>query len=71
MVRIYGKQKRTDKKQSDYVLPNFFPLDAGFPYFGPESRILHEKSPLEPDSQVWNRISSFKSLKHIFKAVFK
>ena len=54
----------------ELVFLNVCPLDAGFPYFGPEIWILRKKSPLEPDSQVWNRISSLKNLKFIFKSVF-
>ena len=59
--------KKTDFKQfSELVFPNCCPLDAGFPYFGAEIRILREISYLEPDSQVWNRISSLKNLKFMF-----
>ena len=54
------------RKLSELGFPIFCPLDAGFPYLGPKIRILREKSPLEPDSQVWNRISSLKNLKFMF-----
>ena len=55
------------KKKSELGCPSYFcPLDARFLYFGPEIRILRKKSPLEPDSQVRNRISSLKNLKLIF-----
>ena len=64
-----NEQKRSFKKLSELVFSNVCPLEAEFPYFGPEFRIPRKKSPLEPDSQVWNRISSVKNLKFIFEDV--
>ena len=43
-----------------------WPLGVGFPYFWPENRILRDISALEPDSQIWNRISSLKNVEIIF-----
>ena len=45
--------------------------DAGLPDFGPEIRILLEKSPLEPASQVWNRSSCLKNLKFMFMGLWE
>ena len=38
--------------------------------FGPEIWILLEFSSSEPDSQIWNRSSSLKNLKFVFKFIF-
>ena len=58
------------RKKSELGFPNFSPLDAGIPQFGPEIRILREISSSEPDSQVWNRISSLKNLKRYVLTCF-
>ena len=52
--------------------PKFWPLDARIQKFGPQIRILRAKSPLELDSEVWNRVSRQKhdhinSLTRFFK----
>ena len=52
------------------MFPIFWPLDAKIQVFRPKIRNLRKKSPLEPDSQVWNRISSLKNLQINFLTFF-
>ena len=69
-ANLWDSKKMDLTNISEYAFPNFCPLDAGFPYFGPEIRILREFSYLEPDSHVWNRIYSLKNLKSIISLFF-
>ena len=54
------------QKNTEFVFPIFWPLDAGIGTLWPEHRILREISSLDPDSQVWNRKSSLKKCQNYF-----
>ena len=67
------KQKKEEKKTKKtkktnlklcfprYIFPNVWPVDARLEYFGPEIRILREKSSLQPAGKLLNSASRPKS----------